>query len=89
MHMVTFLKEKRYICFLKLNIKLPLLITDDESRYRQWMQWFPEANGYVMKNKLLPLRTRLVQCMAAKGRFFAIKIYYRFVIRFVYGVIYK
>ena len=78
-----------YICFLKLNIKLPLLITDDDSRYRQWAQWFPEANKYVIKNKLLPLRTRLLQWMAAKGCFWAVKIYYRFVIRFVYGVIYK
>lgn len=80
---------KQYIGFLKLNIKLPLLITDDESRYRQWQQWFSEANGFVMKNKLLPLRTRMLQWMAVKGYFIAIKMYYRWVIRFVYGVIYK
>ncbi|MDR1527494.1 MAG: glycosyltransferase [Dysgonamonadaceae bacterium] len=78
-----------YIRFLKLNIKLPLLITDDESRYQTWLQWFPEANGYVMKNKRLPLCTRLLQWMAIKGHFRIVKMYYRLVIRFVYGVIYR
>jgi glycosyltransferase involved in cell wall biosynthesis len=80
---------EQYIGFLKLNIKLPLLITDDESHYRQWQQWFPEANKYVMKNKLLPLRSRLLQWMADKGWFAAIKLYSRLVIKFVYGIIYK
>ncbi|MDR0542769.1 MAG: glycosyltransferase [Dysgonamonadaceae bacterium] len=80
---------KPYIHFLKLNIKLPLLITDDETRYAQWLEWFSESNGYVMKNKLLPLRTRLIQWMAAKKGWAVLKLYYRFVIRFVYGVIYN
>lgn len=78
-----------FIPFLKLNIKLPLLITDDESRYRQWTEWFPEANGYVMKNKRLPLRTRLLQLAAVKRYDFLLKLYYRFVFKLVYGVIYK
>ena len=37
-----------FIPFLKLNIKLPLLITDDKSHYEQWLECFPEANCYVM-----------------------------------------
>lgn len=78
-----------FIPLLKLNIKLPLLITDDESRYRQWTEWFPEANGYVMKNKRLPLRTRLLQLAAVKRYDFLLKLYYRFVFKLVYGVIYK
>lgn len=78
-----------FIPFLKLNIKLPLLVTDDESRYRQWTGWFPEANGYVMKNKRLPLRTRLLQQVAVKRYDFLLKLYYRFVFKLVYGVIYK
>lgn len=53
-----------FIPFLKLNIKLPLLITDDKSHYEQWLDDFPEANCYVMNNKLLPLRTRIIQWMA-------------------------
>lgn len=75
--------------FLKLNIKLPMLITDNADAYREWQEWFPEANAYVMQNKMLPLRTRLLQQMAAKGQFWFVKLYYRVVIRFVYGVIYK
>ena len=78
-----------FLPLLKLNIKLPLLITDDESRYRQWTEWFPEANGYVMKNKRLPLRTRLLQLAAVKRYDFLLKLYYRFVFKLVYGVIYK
>ena len=78
-----------FIPLLKLNIKLPLLITDDESRYRQWTEWFPEANGYVMKDKRLPLRTRLLQLVAVKRYDFLLKLYYRFVFKLVYGVIYK
>jgi hypothetical protein len=80
---------KLYIHFLKLNIKLPLLISDDEARYQQWFEWFSESNGYVMKNKLLPLRTRLIQWMATKKYWIGVKFYYKFVIRFIYGVIYK
>ena len=78
-----------YVHFLKLNIKLPLLITDNEERYKQWSGWFSESNGYVMQNKLLPLRTRLLQWMAAKKQWVIVKFYYKFVIRFIYGVIYK
>jgi len=80
---------QRYLHFLKLNIKLPLLITDDKTRYQQWSAWFPESNVYVMQNKLLPLRTRMIQWMATKRWWFFLKCYYRVIIRFVYGVVYK
>ena len=80
---------RRSLDFLKLNIKLPLLITDREEQYRRWLSWFPEANARIMDNKLLPLRTRLLQWFACKQQFWALKLYYRLVIRFVYGTIYK
>lgn len=78
-----------FIAFLKLNIKLPLLITDDESRYKLWQEWFPEANSYVWKNKLLPLRTRCIQWIAARHCSLLLKLYYRIVFKLIYGVIYK
>ena len=78
-----------FIPFLKLNIKLPLLITDDKSHYEQWLECFPEANCYVMNNKLLPLRTRIIQWMAVKRYFILLKLYYRTVFKLVYGIIYK
>ncbi len=91
-----FLLNSRYanklgnlIGFLKLNIKLPLLISDKRAQYERWLTWFPEANILVMKNKQLPLRTRIVQLMAAKRLFWGLKLYYYFVIRLVYGIIYR
>lgn len=79
----------QFLPFLKLNIKLPLLITDDTIRYRQWSIWFPEANEYALRNKQLPFRTRVIQWMATKRYFFLLKLYYRFVFKVVYGFIYK
>lgn len=77
------------IAFLKLNIKLPLLISDQGQQYQNWLNWFPEANHKVMANKALPFRTRFIQWLAVKKQFWAIKLYYRVVIRFVYGRLYK
>ncbi|WP_219226485.1 glycosyltransferase family 2 protein [Pedobacter antarcticus] len=75
--------------FLKLNIKLPLLISDDEERYRTWLDWFPESNDKVMINKALPFRTRFIQWLAVREQFWAIKLYYRIVISFIYGRVYR
>ncbi|KGE14157.1 glycosyltransferase family 2 protein [Sphingobacterium deserti] len=74
---------------LKLNIKLPLLISAKTAQYKLWRRWFPEANAFVWKNKALPWRTRFIQYLALKKQFWLLKIYYYFVIRFVYGVIYR
>lgn len=75
--------------FLKLNIKLPLLISDVNEHYQRWLSWFPEVNNKVMANKELPYRTRLLQWFAFKRQFWAIRLYYRVIIRFVYGLLYK
>lgn len=77
------------INFLKLNIKLPLLISNKESDYKTWKEWFPEANPYVMKNTELPFRIRLLQWMAVKKQYWFLKMYYNIVIRYIYGIIYK
>ena len=79
----------RQIHFLKLNIKLPLLLSDNDMLHTRWKNWFPESNKYIMQNKLLPLRTRMVQQFAAKRQFWLVKLYYKLVFKFVYGVIYK
>lgn len=75
--------------FLKLNIKLPLLMSDRSSSFEKWKKIFPESDSYIMKNKMLPLRTRMVQCFADKGQFWLLKIYHRVVYKFIYGVLYK
>ncbi|AQW97086.1 glycosyltransferase family 2 protein [Elizabethkingia anophelis] len=77
------------ISFLKLNIKIPLLISDNKENYECWINWFPEANKFIMKNKDLPLRTRILQWLAIRKQYWILKLYYNLVIRYIYGVLYK
>ena len=92
---VGFLQEKfgnaldKEIAFLKLNTKLQFIITDDETQYEVWKEWWPEANEYICMNKAQAFRTRLVQWLAAKGQFWAVKLYFKIVYKLVYGVIYR
>ena len=78
-----------YVNHLKLFLKLPLLIGTDKELYGIWENWFPEANKDAMGNKALPLRTRLLQWMASKRMWWAVKLYYVIVYKVVYGIIYK
>lgn len=77
------------IYYLKLNIKLPLLVSGKQQQYLSWLDWFPEAGPYIMSNKALPLRTRLLQWMALQRQFWVLKLYHIMVIRVFYGVIYR
>lgn len=92
---VEFLQNKfggsldKEIAFFKLNTKLPFLITDDETQYDVWKEWWPEANKYICENKQQAFRTRVVQWFAAKGQFWAVKLYFKVVYKLVYGVIYR
>lgn len=92
---VVFLKYKfgdsldKELAFFKLNTKLPFLITDDETQYEVWKEWWPEANKYICKNKDQAFRTRAVQWFAAKGQFWAVKLYFKVVYKLVYEMLYK
>ena len=92
---VGFLKNKfgdsleKEISFFKLSIKLPFLITDDKNMYKLWSEWYPEADRYANANKDLPSRTRLLQKMAAKGRWWYVRLYYKLVYKFIYGTLYR
>lgn len=81
--------KSTWLSFLKLNIKLPLLISDKMENYERWIDWFPESNIYAFANKRLPQRTRFLQWMAAKRQFWFLKLYYQVVIKTMYGVIYR
>ena len=78
--------KEKYLALFKLNIKLPVLFSDDKEQYKLWREWYPEADRFIPENTSQPRRTRLVQEWAAKGHFglvrlysFAVnKIYYRF-----------
>lgn len=80
---------KKELDYLKLNIKLPLLISLSKSDYEKWQNWFSEANKNIMGNKDISLRTRLLQLAASKHLYGLIKLYNLVVIKFVYGILYK
>lgn len=77
------------IAFFKLDVKFPFLISDDAAKYALWKEWYPEANRYIMQNKRLSLRSRMVQWLAWKNQFWAVRLYYKLVYRVIYGVIYR
>ena len=75
--------------FLKLNLKLPLLISSSSKDYERWQSWYPEANAYVMQNPYLPMRTKLVQKAASLGLWWLVSLYNRVVMRWLYALLYK
>jgi len=77
-----------YICFFKLNTKLSFLISNDEKSYKRWLNWFPEANGYIDKNYMFSKRIKILHKMVLKQQFWFLKLHY-WAIRFVYGFIYN
>ena len=74
--------------FLKQAIKLPYIISDSVEDYNVWSEWFPESNKSIMRNKVIPLRTRFLQIAAAQKQYWILKLYYLLVYRFLYGVLY-
>ena len=79
-------ERDKYLNFFKLNIKLPFLLSGDKNQYRLWREWFPEADKYVLENKHLPFRTRLVQWFAAKRLFPLVGLYDFLVNKVYYGL---
>lgn len=77
------------LAFFQLEAKFPFLITDDKSSYLRWKEWFPEANRYIWQNKQLSFRSRFLQDMADRGQFWYVCLYYRLVIKLMYGVFYN
>ena len=80
---------EKELALFKLSTKLPFLMTDDKNIHKIWSEWYPEANRYANSNKELPARTRLLQVMAAKGHWWYVSLYYRFIYKFIYGAVYK
>lgn len=80
---------EKEIAFFKLNVKLPFIITDDSARFAVWEEWYPEANGYIWRNERQSVRNKILQCLAAKGQFWAVKLYFKIVYKLIYKVIYR
>lgn len=74
---------------LKLNIKLPLLISNKSANYEIWNDWFKESNKYILDKNHFNFRIRLVQWCAFKRFYWINKLYYNLLVKFVYGVVYK
>jgi glycosyltransferase involved in cell wall biosynthesis len=72
-----------------INIKLPLLISNNTDQYIKWLSWFPESNKYSFKNNSISKRIQVLQYAANNKQFWILKLHYFVIIKFVYGVVYK
>lgn len=82
-------KLEQELDLLKLNVKFPLLISDDTSNYDVWNASFSEANRSIWKNAKQPFRNKLLQWAALHHHYWMLRIYYNLLFKFVYGVLYK
>lgn len=76
-----------YIAYFKLSVKVHLLISNDMEMYDLWNRLFVEANPYIMQNKSICFRTRILQWMAWKRQYWFIKLYYLIVQKLLYNFI--
>ncbi|MDE6215501.1 glycosyltransferase [Bacteroides sp.] len=75
--------------FLKLNVKFPLLISDNSANYEVWNASFLEANRSIWKNPKQPFRNKLLQWAVSHRYYWIVRGYYRLLFRFVYGILYR
>ncbi len=81
--------EEEY-AFFKLEAKFPFLISDgSHGKYRLWTEWFPEANRHILRNRYVPLRSRLLQWAAAHRLFLLVRLYYWLLFEVIYSKLYK
>ncbi len=75
---------------LKLNVKLPLLVTGNKADVEIWREWFPEVNKRFFNRKVMPRRLSYLQ-MAANynNMYWVIKLHYVAVVKMYYGILYK
>lgn len=77
------------IHYLKLNLKLPLLLSQNAQDYVCWTRMYPESNKYILKNQYLPLRTKLLQWMASRKQFWFVRLYDKVVMQWLYKALYR
>lgn len=80
--------DREIACF-KLNVKLPLIISDNTDYYELWSKWFPEANKYIWENTGNSLRIRFVEYLASKRFFIVVRLYYLLVYKLIYRLLYR
>jgi hypothetical protein len=67
----------------KLNVKLPFLFSGSYRQYRLWQRWYPEANAWIGRNRILPRRTVQVQ-QCARLHLFPVVWLYAFAVNHIY-----
>ena len=82
-------KLDKEITFLKLDVKFPFLLSNDSAKYLLWKEWYPEANAFIMKNKQISFRSRLLQWCACRNQFWAVRLYAFLLNRVIYGLIFR
>lgn len=73
---------------LKLNLKLPLLVSLNTQEQRLWAKWYPEANVAIMSNPHQSLRIKLLQLVAAKGQWWLVRLYNIIITKYLYPLLY-
>lgn len=74
---------------MKLNLKLPLLISTKQADYDLWSELWPEANAHINELRHLPLRTRMIQHLAHRKQWALLRLYNRVVMQWLYSIIYR
>lgn len=71
--------------FLQLEAKFPFLLMPDNKYLQLWTEWYPEANRWILKNRHISLRSRVVQWCAYHKLWIFVKMYRKLLNRIVYG----
>lgn len=77
------------LAFFKLDVKFPFLISNDNRKYKLWIEWYPEANRYIRLNRDLSYRRWCLQWCAWKKQFWVVRLHYWLVCKVIYGIIYR
>lgn len=56
-----------YLQYFKLDVKLPFLMDRTREQFRRWRAWYPEANGFIISNSGVSIRTRIIESFAKWG----------------------
>lgn len=78
----------KWIALFQLQSKFPFLITDDDSLLTHWKMLYPEANRFIGQNPYESSRAKMLQYLAKNGQFWLVKLYYLFVYKVIYRLLY-
>ena len=86
LHMLFGNELEAELNFLRLEAKFPFLLTNN---FKRWEEWYPESNKFIVKNKYISGRSRLVQWLAFRKQYWLVWIYNQLLNKFIYGVIFR